>query len=118
MPPQAVSVTVMTSPGGGDLNQAIATFRKAANLAPSAGVVFLRLGDAYMKKRDYAAAIPPLKRAAELSPDALPVHQLLGYARLAEGYASEAIPHLEMVHEQGALGIAQLQMGQPAAAVP
>ena len=100
-----------------DFDQAIAAFRKAADLAPSAGIVFLRLGDAYMEKRDYAAAIPPLKRAAELSPDSLPVHQLLGYALLAEGYASEAIPHLELVHEYGALGIAQLQAGRPAEAV-
>ena len=101
----------------GDLDQAIATFRKAADLAPSDDVAFLRLGDAYMKKRDYAAAIPPLKRAAELSPDSPPVHQLLGYALLAAGYASEAIPHLQKVHEYGALGIAQLQAGQPAEAV-
>ncbi len=100
-----------------DLDQAIVAFRKAAELAPSDGSVFLQLGDAYMKKRDYAAAIPPLKRAVELSPDSPPAHQLLGYALLAEGYASEAIPHLEMVHEYGALGIAQLQADQPAEAV-
>ena len=55
-----------------DLDQAIAEFRRAATLAPSAGIVFFRLGDAYMKKRDYASAIPPLKRAAELSPALLP----------------------------------------------
>ena len=100
-----------------DLDQAIAAFRKAADLAPSAGIVFLRLGDAFLKKHDYAAAIPPLKRAAELSPDSLPVHQLLGYALLAEGYATEAIPHLEIVHEYGALGIAELQTGHPGEAV-
>ncbi len=101
----------------GDLDQAIAAFRKAADLAPSHPLPFFRLGDAYMKKRDYAAAIPPLKRAAELSPDSLPVHQLLGYALLAEGYASDAIPHLQMVHDYAALGIAQLQAGQFADAV-
>jgi len=100
-----------------DLDQAIAAFRKAADLAPSSGVVFLRLGDAYMKKGDYAAAIAPLKRAAELSPDSLAVHQLLGFALLAEGYASEAIRHLEIAHEYGALGIAELQVDQPAEAV-
>jgi len=100
-----------------DFDGAIAAFRKAADLAPSSGVVFFRLGDAFMRKRDYAAAIPPLRRAAELSPDSLPVHQLLGFALLAEGYASEAIPHLDIVHEYGALGIAQLQTGQPVEAV-
>lgn len=100
-----------------DLDQAIASFRKAADLAPSSSEVFLRLGEAYMKKRDYAAAIAPLKRAVELNPDSLPAHQLLGYALLAEGYASQAIPHLKIIQDVGALGIAQLQAGQPAEAV-
>jgi tetratricopeptide (TPR) repeat protein len=98
-------------------DQAIAAFRKAADLDPAAGIVFLRLGDAYMKKHDYAAAISPLKRAAELNPDSLAAHQLLGYALLAEGYASQAIPHLNIIHDYGALGIAQLQAGQAAEAV-
>jgi tetratricopeptide (TPR) repeat protein len=101
----------------GDLEQAIAAFRKAADLAPADAIAFLRLGDAYMKKRDYGDAVAPLKRAAELSPNSLPAHQLLGYALLAQGYASEAIPHFQMVHEYGALGIAQLQAGRYADAV-
>jgi len=100
-----------------DLDQAIAAFRRAADLDPSSGVAFLRLGDAYMQKRDYAAAIPPLKHATELNPDSLPVHQLLGYALLAAGYASEAVPHLKMIEDYGALGIAQLQADQPGEAV-
>jgi tetratricopeptide (TPR) repeat protein len=101
----------------GDFEQAVAAFRKAADLAPTTAIVFLRLGDAYMKKHDYAAAIAPLQRAAELTPDSAAVHQLLGYALLTEGYASEAIPHLKIIHDQGALGIAQLQAGQAAEAV-
>jgi tetratricopeptide (TPR) repeat protein len=119
VPPEALTLlqSGVDAENHNDLDQAIAAFRKAADLAPSAGIVFFRLGDAYMKKHDYAGAIPPLKRAAELNPDSPPVHQLLGYALLTEGYASEAIPHLEMVHEYGALGIAQLQAGQPAEAV-
>jgi tetratricopeptide (TPR) repeat protein len=101
----------------GDFDQAVNAFRKAADLAPTTEIVFLRLGDAYMKKHDYAAAIPPLKRAAELTPDSAPVHQLLGYALLAQGYASEAISHLKIIHDYGALGIAQLQAGQAGEAV-
>ncbi|MGC2001946.1 MAG: tetratricopeptide repeat protein, partial [Candidatus Acidiferrales bacterium] len=100
-----------------DLDQAIAAFRKAADLAPSSNDILLHLGDAYMKKHDYAGAIAPLKRAVELNPDSLQAHQLLGYALLAEGYASQAIPHLKMVQADGALGIAELQAGQPAEAV-
>jgi tetratricopeptide (TPR) repeat protein len=100
-----------------DLDEAIADFRKAADLDPSSADALLNLGDACIKKHDYAAAIPPLKRAAELSPDSVPVHQLLGNALLAEGYAAEAIPHLEIAHDSGALGIAQLETDQPAQAV-
>jgi tetratricopeptide (TPR) repeat protein len=119
VPPEALTLlqSGVDAENHNDLDQAIAAFRRASELAPSAGIVFFRLGDAYMKKRDFAAAIPPLKRAAELNPDSPPVHQLLGYALLAEGYAAEAIPHLQIVHEQGALGIAQLQTDQPAEAV-
>jgi tetratricopeptide (TPR) repeat protein len=100
-----------------DLNAAIADFRKATELASTSSVAFLRLGNAYMSKRDYAQAIPPLKRAVELNATSAPAHQLLGFALLAQGYAGEAIPHLDFVHEYGALGIAQLQNGQPAEAV-
>jgi tetratricopeptide (TPR) repeat protein len=86
-------------------------------LDPSSSEVLLRLGDAYMKKHDAAEAIPPLKRAAELSPNSIPIHQLLGYALLAQGYAAEAIPHLEIAHDPGALGIAQLENDEPAKAM-
>ncbi len=101
----------------GDIDLAIADFRKAVELTPSSAIALMKLGDAYMRKQDYGAAIPLLKRAAELSPDSLPVQQLLGYALLAQGYAAEAIPHLELAHESGALGVAQLQADQPEEAV-
>jgi tetratricopeptide (TPR) repeat protein len=101
----------------GAFDQAVAAFQKAAELAPSSAIVFLRLGDAYMKEHDYSAAIPPLQHAAELSPDSPAVNQLLGYALLAQGYASDAVPHLKMIHDPAALGIAQLQAGQAAEAV-
>jgi tetratricopeptide (TPR) repeat protein len=119
VPPEAITLVQsgVQAENSHDLDGAIAAFRKASDLAPSSGIVFFRLGDAYMKKGDYASAIPPLKHAAELNPDALPVHQMLGFALLAAGYASEAIPHLDMAHEYGALGIAQLQTGQPVEAV-
>ena len=119
LPPEAVILlqSGIDAENRHDLDSAISAFRKAADAAPSAPVAFFRLGEAYMNKSDYAAAIPPLKRALELIPDALPVHQLLGFALLSQGYASEAISHLERVHEYGALGIAQLQAGQPAEAI-
>jgi len=92
--------------------KAIAEFRKVTELEPKLPDGFVRLGQAYMEKDDYGAAIQPLKHALELSPDFASAHQLLGYALLAQGYAAEAIPHLERVNEQTALGIAQIEVGQ------
>jgi tetratricopeptide (TPR) repeat protein len=119
VPPDAVPLlqSGIDAENRGVFDEAIAAFRKAAELAPNAVIVFLRLGDAYMKDHDYAAAIPPLKHAAELSPDSPAVHQLLGYALLAAGYAADAVPHLKMINDPAALGIAQLQAGQAAEAV-
>src|ERR1700694_982896 len=72
----------------------------------------ISLGQAYMEKRDFAAAIAPLKHALEVNPDSTPSHQLLGYALLVQGYAAEAIPHLARAQDKTALGIAQIQIGQ------
>jgi tetratricopeptide (TPR) repeat protein len=96
---------------------AVAEFRKVTELDPGAPAGFVSLGQALMEQRDYAAAIPPLKHALELDSNLAPAHQLLGYALLVQGYAAEAIPHLERVHEQSALGIAQIETGQFADAI-
>jgi tetratricopeptide (TPR) repeat protein len=96
----------------GQLDAAAAEFQKATELDPKLAVAFVDLGDVYIEKRDYAAAIPPLKRAVELNPSLEAAHRLLGYALLAQGYASEAIPHLEKAHEVDALGIALLEAGR------
>ena len=91
---------------------AIIEFKKVTELEPKLAAGFINLGAAYIEKQDYASAAAPLKRALELSPDQVDAHQLLGYALLAQGYAAEAIPHLERAHEEGALGIAQVETGQ------
>src|ERR1700734_2770077 len=71
----------------GQLDSAVAEFRKAIELDPKLATAFADLGAVYIEKRDYATAIPPLKRALELSPDLEGAHRLLGYALLAQGYA-------------------------------
>src|SRR5258706_10949577 len=91
---------------------AIAKFQKVTELDPSLENGFIRLGQAYMEKHDFAAAIAPLKHALEVNPDSIPAHQLLGYALLVQGYPAQAIPHLERAKEKSALGIAQIQTGQ------
>jgi tetratricopeptide (TPR) repeat protein len=96
----------------GHFEVAITEFRKATELDSSLSEAFVGLGQAYMEKHDYGAAIAPLKRALELSPELPVAHQFLGYALLAQGFAAEAIPHLERVGAQDALGIAQIEAGQ------
>src|ERR1700761_6859964 len=96
----------------GQLDAALAEFRKATEIDPNLAAAFADLGGIYIEKRDYAAAIPPLKRAGALSPDLEAAHRLLGYALLAQGYATEAVPHLEQAHADDALGIALLDAGK------
>jgi len=97
---------------------AVSEYRKVTELDPAFAAGFASLGQALMEQHNYGGAIAPLKHALELDPSLTPAHQLLGYALLAQGYAAEAIPHLDRVHEQGALGIAQVETGQFAEAIP
>ncbi len=91
---------------------AITEFKKVTEINPNYADGFISLGQAYMEKRDFAAAVAPLKHAVQIDADSAPAHQLLGYALLVQGYAAEAIPHLERVQDKTALGIAQIQVGQ------
>lgn len=93
-------------------------YQKVTELEPKFPEGFVSLGQAFMERGDFGDAIAPLKHALELDADLLPAHQLLGYAFLAQGNASDAIPHLEAAHESGALGIAQVEVGRFAAAIP
>lgn len=96
----------------GQLDSAVAEFQKAIDLDPKLGAAFVDLGEVFIEKREYAAAISPLKHALELNPNIEGAHQLLGYALLAQGYPAEAIPHLEKAHDEDTLGIALLDAGR------
>jgi tetratricopeptide (TPR) repeat protein len=96
----------------GQLDSAVAEFQKAIDLDPKLGAAFVDLGEVFIEKREYVAAIPPLKHALELNPNIEGAHQLLGYALLAQGYPAEAIPHLEKAHDEDTLGIALLDAGR------
>jgi tetratricopeptide (TPR) repeat protein len=96
---------------------AVREYRMVTELEPAFAAGFVSLGQAFMEQGDYGSALAPLKRALEMDSNLAPAHQLLGYALLAQGYANEAIPHLDRVHEQGALGIAQVETGQFADAI-
>jgi tetratricopeptide (TPR) repeat protein len=96
---------------------AVDEYRAVTELEPAFTAGFVSLGQAEMEHGDYGSALAPLKHALEMDSNLVPAHQLLGYALLAQGYAAEAIPHLDRAHEQGALGIAQVETGQFAEAI-
>jgi tetratricopeptide (TPR) repeat protein len=100
----------------GQFEAAIAQFQRAADLGQTAPL-YVRLGSAYMENHQYAEAIQSFQKAVDLAPDIAAAHQLLGLCQLAQGYAADAIPHLTKAQEFGALGIAQIQTGQPSDAV-
>src|ERR1700728_199143 len=100
-----------------DFKTAVSEYRKVTELDRNSAAGFAGLVQCCMEAHDFAAALSPLKRALQLDSTLLAAHQLLGYALLAQGYAAESIPHLERVHEEGALGIAQLETGQFADAI-
>ncbi len=91
---------------------AIAEFRKVTELEPAFADGFISLGQIYLEKRDFTAAIAPLKQALTIDGDLVPAHRLLGYALLARGYYAEAVSHLVHTQDKAALGIAQIQGGQ------
>jgi len=101
----------------GRFETAITEYKKVTELAPNSPEGFASLGQAYMEDHNFAAAVRPLKHAVELDPEMIPAQRLLGYALLAQGYAAESIPHLQKAHEQGAVGIAQIQTGELTQAV-
>jgi tetratricopeptide (TPR) repeat protein len=98
-------------------DQAISEYRKVTELEPSFAMGFVSLGQALMEQHDFTAALAPLQHALELDSNLIPAHRLLGYALLAQGYTADAIPHLDRAHEQGALGIAQVETSQYADAI-
>ncbi len=60
-----------------DLNQAITTFGKLANMQPNSPAPLLQLAGAYLKAKDNAAAEKTLRQALAMAPDLLPAQQAL-----------------------------------------
>lgn len=108
----------MAARQAGNLPQAIAEFRKVAELAPQLAAAHVNLADAYIRSGNHAAAIDPLKQALKLNPDLIGATQMLGAALLTAGYASEAIPHLEKSKSEDLLGIAYFKAGRLQEAIP
>lgn len=79
----------------GDIEAAIRSFERVAQLAPNLAAAHMNLGAAYFDRRSYAKAIPALRRALELNMQLPGAHALIGRALLEENNAAEAVRHLE-----------------------
>jgi tetratricopeptide (TPR) repeat protein len=75
----------------GETNAAITTFNKLAALEPNSAVAQMLLADAYMAKRDVAAAGTSIRRALELAPSSKDVQRAGVVAALRENQPDQAL---------------------------
>lgn len=79
----------------GDLDTAIANFRKAIGLNPSSATALLKLDDAYMRKQDYGAAIPPPEASDRTQSQLSSRTSTAGVCTLQSDQPAEAVVNLK-----------------------
>jgi len=81
---------------------AITKLRKAIDLDPNVGMVYLELGNALLQGNKTSEAIPVLREATKLMPDAGPAHARLGLALMETKDWAAAILELQaaLAHSQ------------------
>ncbi len=104
---------------------AVAKLRKAAELDPNTGMIYLELGNALLQGKQTSDAIPVLRKAVELMPDASPAHARLGLALMDTKDWAGAVTELKaaLAHSESAdlhldLGIALARNSRILDAVP
>src|SRR5580693_2763734 len=88
-----------------------------ASQAAAQAKALLQSGIDAENRKDLDRAVVEFRKAAELDPSSSEVLLRLGDAYMKKHDAAEAIPHLEVAHDPGALGIAQLENDEPAKAM-
>jgi len=84
---------------GADADEAVALFEDAAGLRPYYVPIYVRLGDAFLRRGMHAEARAALERAVSLAPNNAMAHRRLGQVMLAMEDAMAAGPHLERAVE-------------------
>jgi tetratricopeptide (TPR) repeat protein len=106
--------------GRGQVNQAIAHFRRALVIQPDAANVLANLGGALLESGRAAEAVAPLQKALRIQPSSTQAHNTLGAALLQQGLVDEAIAHFQSAlkiqpgsaQARNNLGNALLQQGR------
>lgn len=75
----------------GDANQALASFGKAAALAPRSPLPHVHAAAVYIDAKNYTAAVTAMKKAVALEPANLANNEILARAQAASGNAAEAL---------------------------
>ena len=89
--PELLDALGRVQQGSGELNQAIATFNRLAELRPRSPQPLLRLADAQMTMKNSEAARQSLRRALVVSPNLLAAQRGLLMIEMADGRMAEAL---------------------------
>lgn len=97
--PEAHLLLGQVALGMGKVDQALAEFEREAAINPMSGVVYDRLGDAYMQKNQFEKAQDALNKALLLEPDATGPYILLGQVLLKRNNPGTAVTYLKRAVE-------------------
>ena len=102
----------------GDLAGAIRAFEQFVAAAPDVAAGHVHLGMALLEAGQQEKAVRCFEQALSLEPDLIAAHRLLGTVKLNRGDAAAAIAHLEKAKSWDLLGVALLESGRIAEAIP
>ena len=83
----------------GELERALAVYRKAIALAPDSAAVYRQLGQLYLRTDDEAKARATFAKALQLAPDHAPDHYNLGVAHARDHDYKTAAQHMQRALE-------------------
>ncbi len=103
----------------GQVDEAMAHFRRALAIEPNAAGILVKLGGALLAGGRIEEAVTPLQEALRIQPDSAQAHNHLGTALLQQGRVAEAIAHFrqalktqpDSAQAHHNLGTALLQQG-------
>jgi cellulose synthase operon protein C len=98
--PQLLSVLGAAQVMAGDLNQAINTFRRLAQLQTQNPVPLLQLAEAQAAANEFPAAIESERKAIALKPDLAPAWALLARTYIASGHADTALAEAKKLQRE------------------
>ena len=98
--PRLMSALGATQVMGGDLNQAIGTYTRLAQLQPQNPLPLLQLAETQAASKDLPAAIQSVRKAIALKPDYSPAYGLLAKLQIVSGHADAALADAKRLEQE------------------